>query len=72
LQKNSLDLFLKKTFDLVPVLLLSNNLNFPPCNCAEICVYQTVIYLHPKSSMEQEKDLEKIDWKQTRSRLEAD
>ena len=63
---------LKKTFDLVPVLLLSNNLNFPPCNCTEICVYQTMIYLHPKAYHRTEKDLEKSDWKQTRSRLEAD
>jgi hypothetical protein len=49
LQKKALELFLKKTFDLVPVFLLSNNLNFPPCNCTEICVYQTMTYLHPKS-----------------------
>ena len=61
--------FLKK-IDLVPVLLLSNNLSFPPCNCTEICVYQTMIYLHPKP-FQQKKDLEKFDWKQTRSRLEA-
>ena len=68
-------MFLKKTFDLVPVLLLSNNLNFPPCNCTEIFVYQNFISLLPKLFYTQlltEKRLGKSDWKQTGSRPEAD
>jgi hypothetical protein len=58
-RKKALELFLKKTFDLVPILLLSNNLNFPSCNCTEICVIQTMIYLHPKLFHRTEKGLGK-------------